>query len=89
MKIETESLEKELTRLSATFSEAKKSLSVSWKEIQEQLKPNEVVIDLISFNYYNNKWTDSIMYGAFVIKKDSKFPKFINLFEEKQLSFLL
>jgi CHAT domain-containing protein len=89
LKIETESLEKELTRLSATFSEAKKSLSVSWKEIQEELKPNEVVIDLVSFNYYNNKWTDSIMYGAFVIKKDSKFPKFINLFEEKQLSVLL
>ena len=89
LKAETESLEKELTRLSATFSEAKKSLSVSWKEIQEQLKPNEVVIDLVSFNYYNNKWTDSIMYGAFVIKKDSKFPKFINLFEEKQLSVLL
>lgn len=89
LKTETESLEKELTRLSATFAEAKKSLAVSWKQIQEKLKPNEVVIDLVSFNYYNTKWTDSIMYGAFVIKKDSKFPKFINLFEEKQLSVLL
>lgn len=29
------------------------------------------------------------MYGAFVIKKDSKFPKFVSLFEEKQLSVLL
>ena len=89
LKAETESLEKELTRLSATFAEAKKSLAVSWKQIQEKLKPNELVIDLVSFNYYNTKWTDSIMYGAFVIKKDSKFPKFINLFEEKQLSVLL
>ncbi|WP_428224859.1 CHAT domain-containing protein [Flavobacterium sp.] len=89
LKTETESLEKELTRLSATFAEAKKSLAVSWKQIQEKLKPNEVVIDLVSFNYYNKKWTDSIMYGAFVIKKDSKFPKFVNLFEEKQLAVLL
>jgi CHAT domain-containing protein len=89
LKAETESLEKELTRLSSTFAEAKKTLLVSWKQIQEKLKPNEVVIDLVSFNYYNTKWTDSIMYGAFVIKKDSKFPKFINLFEENQLSVLL
>lgn len=89
LKAETESLEKEITRLSSTFAEAKKSLSVTWKQIQEKLKPNEVVIDLVSFNYYNTKWTDSTMYGAFVIKKDSKFPKFVSLFEEKQLAVLL
>lgn len=89
LKAETESLEKEITRLSSTFAEAKKSLSVTWKQIQEKLKPNDVVIDLVSFNYYNNKWTDSTMYGAFVIKKDSKFPKFVSLFEEKQLAVLL
>lgn len=65
LKAETESLEKEITRLSSTFAEAKKSLSVTWKQIQEKLKPNDVVIDLVSFNYYNNKWTDSTMYGAF------------------------
>ncbi len=29
------------------------------------------------------------MYGAFIIKKESKFPKFISLFEEKQLKQLL
>lgn len=89
LKAETESLEKEITRLSSTFAEAKKSLSVTWKQIQEKLKPNEVVIDLVSFNYYNTKWTDSSMYGAFVIKKDSNFPRFVNLFEEKQLAVLL
>jgi hypothetical protein len=43
----------------------------------------------VTFNYYNKKWTDSIVYGAFVVKKDSKFPKYISLFEEKQLEFLL
>jgi CHAT domain-containing protein/tetratricopeptide (TPR) repeat protein len=89
LKIETENLEKELTRLSSAFAESKKSLSISWKQIQEKLKPNEAVVDLVSFNYYNKKWTDSTQYAAFVIKKDSKFPKFISLFEEKQLAVLL
>lgn len=89
LKADTESLEKDITRKSSEFAEAKKSLNITWKQIQEKLKPNEVVIDLVSYNYYNKKWTDSIMYGAFVIKKDSKFPKFISLFEEKQLTTLL
>ena len=89
LKTETESLEKDITRQSATFADAKKTLSISWKQIQEKLLPNDVVIDLVSYHYYNKKWTDSIMYGAFVIKKDSKFPKYINLFEEKQLAALL
>ena len=89
LKTETENLEKDITRQSATFADAKKTLSISWKQIQEKLLPNDVVIDLVSYHYYNKKWTDSIMYGAFVIKKDSKFPKYINLFEEKQLAALL
>lgn len=89
LKTDTENLEKELTRLSSTFADAKKSLSINWKQIQEKLKPNEVAIDLVSYNYYNKKWTDSLMYGAFVIKKDSKFPKYITLFEQKQLATLL
>lgn len=89
LKTDTESLEKDITRKSSEFAEAKKSLNIAWKQIQEKLKPNEVVVDLVSFNYYNKKWTDSIMYGAFVIKKDSKFPKYIPLFEEKQLTTLL
>lgn len=89
LKTETENLEKELTRLSSTFADAKKSLSINWKQIQEKLKPNEVIIDIVSYNYFNKKWTDSIIYAAFVIKKDSKFPKYITLFEQKQLATLL
>jgi CHAT domain-containing protein len=86
---DTEILEKELTRLSSTFADAKTSLAINWKQIQSKLKPNEIAIDLVHYNYYNKKWTDSIYYGAFIIKKDSKFPKYITLFEQKQLSKLL
>jgi CHAT domain-containing protein len=87
--IETELLEKDLIRQSALFADAKKSLSTTWKQIQDQLKHNEVAIDLVAFNYYNKKWTDSIVYSAFVITKSCKYPKFISLFEQKQLNALL
>lgn len=89
IKTKTENLEKDITRLSSTFAESKKSLLVTWQDIQQKLKPNEVVVDLVSYNYFNKKWTDSIMYGAFVFDKTSKFPKFVSLFEEKQLTQLL
>ncbi len=87
--VTTEALEKELVRQSTAFADAKKSLSVNWKQIQEKLKPNEIAIDLVAFNYYNKKWTDSIVYSAFVVGKDFKAPKYIPLFEQKQLEFLL
>ena len=85
----TEQLEKDLIRKSALIADAKKSLSTTWKQIQEKLKSNEITIDLVAFNYYNKKWTDSIVYCAYVIGKNYKVPKFISLFEEKQLDFLL
>ena len=89
LKTDTETLEKELTRLSSNFAEAKNALAVNWKQIQEKLQPNEIAIDLVAFNYYNKKWTDSIVYSAFVVGKGFKAPKYIALFEQKQLEFLL
>lgn len=89
LQTETELLEKELTRKSALFADAKKSLSTTWKQIQDQLKPNEVAIDLVAFKYYNKRWTDSIVYSAFVVDKSCKYPKYIPLFEQKQLELLL
>jgi len=86
---ETETLEKELVRQSVAFSDAKSAMSVNWKEVKGKLQPNEIAIDLVAFNYYNKKWTDSIVYAAFVVGKNFKAPKYIPLFEQKQLEFLL
>ena len=86
---EIEILEKELVRSSVEFADAKKALSINWKQIQDKLKANELAVDLVAFRYYNQKWTDSIVYAAFVVGKDFKAPKYIPLFEEKQLAFLL
>lgn len=86
---ETQQIEKELTIESTTFSNYKNELTTSFNDIKSKLKKNEVAIDLVSFNYYKKTASDSIVYAAFIVKEDSKFPKFISLFEEKQLEFLL
>lgn len=86
---ETEQLEKDLTRQSVLFADTKNALAVNWTQVQEKLKDNEVAIDIVTYNYFNKKWTDSIVYAAFVVKKGFKAPKYIPLFEQKQLEFLL
>ena len=82
---ENEILEKDLIKESATFFEYKKLMSFKWNDLKVKLKSDEITIDLVSFKHHKT----NTLYAAFVLKKDSKFPKFISLFEEKQLDFLL
>lgn len=82
---ENEILEKDLIKESATFYEYKKLMSFKWTDLIVKLKSDETTIDLVSFKHHKT----NILYAAFVIKKDSKYPKFIPLFEEKQLALLL
>ncbi len=89
LKTTTEVIEKDLTRQSSVFADAKKSLSITWKAVQDKLQSNEVAIDIVAYNYNVKKWTDSIVYAAFVIGKDFKTPKYIPLFEQKQLKLLI
>ena len=86
---ETEQLEKELSKELSSFSDYKNAMSFTFNDVKNKLTSKEVAIDLVSFNYYKKTVTDSIVYAAFIVKKDSKVPKFISLFEEKQLDFLL
>ena len=88
--LETENLEKYLVEQSNEFSKSKNTLSIKWDKLQGKLKSNEIVIDIVDFVYYDTKSKpDSTVYAAFVIGKDYDTPKFISLFERKQIEILL
>ncbi len=87
--LDTERLEKYLVQQSEEFSKSRNLLSLKWEQLQRKLNPSETVIDIVDFTYFNNYKPDSILYSAFILKKDSKFPQFIPLFEEKQLNTIL
>ncbi|WP_188465156.1 CHAT domain-containing protein [Bizionia arctica] len=87
--IDTEKLEKYLSRNSSDFATSENALSINFSQVQEKLKSNEIIIDLVAYNYYDTKWTDSIMYSAFIIGKNYISPKYIPLFEQHQLDSLL
>nr|WP_290937813.1 tetratricopeptide repeat protein [Haliscomenobacter sp.] len=80
-------LEKDLARTVAGFGQALQQ--VKWQEVQTALKPGEAAIEFVSYRFYLKKQTDSILYAALLLLPGSDSPKFIPLFEEKQLTALL
>lgn len=58
---------------------------MTWNDIKSKLKKSEIFINIVTYIYPGN----INKYSAFIVKEDSKFPKFIPLFDEKQLEFLL
>lgn len=85
---ETERLEKELNRKSISFRTEKQELQIKTKEVAKSLKQGEVAIEFVRFNVDNKKWTDSVMYAAYILNKTDSVPVFVPLCEEKQLQKL-
>jgi CHAT domain-containing protein len=83
-----DSLDKVLTKKSQLYKQSTTDIQVKWTDVQNNLKPDEAAIEFISFNYFNKHYTDSTIYCALVLKKSSKYPEMIPLFEEKQLDSL-
>ncbi|MHA8054042.1 tetratricopeptide repeat protein [Aquirufa sp. OSTEICH-129A] len=89
LKIETSKLEKELINESSKFSKIINTSSTSFKDLTKNLKNDEIIFDLNLFNYNKKKGVNQNIYASFIVKKDFEFPKFIRLFEEKELTQLL
>ena len=67
-----EHLEKEMSQRSELFSKEKKANSVVWEDVRNKLQTNEYAIEVIRFRYFNKVFTDSVMYGALIIDKNTK-----------------
>jgi CHAT domain-containing protein/tetratricopeptide (TPR) repeat protein len=80
-------LEKDLARTVAGFGQAIQQ--VKWQEVQAALEPGEAAVEFVSYRFYQKRQTDSTMYAALVLLPGTDEPKFIPLFEEKQLTTLL
>ncbi|MCB9296822.1 MAG: CHAT domain-containing protein [Lewinellaceae bacterium] len=63
---------------------------IGWRNVQALLAPDEAAVEFFHFNFAKpDSPTDSILYGALVLRSNDEQPRFIPLFEEKQLAFLL
>ncbi|MCX6165991.1 MAG: CHAT domain-containing protein, partial [Ignavibacteriae bacterium] len=80
-----EELEKELSRTAGIEITQK----VSWTDVKNSLKQNEVALEFVDFRLYDKRWTDTTLYCALVVKKDYPYPKLIQLCTEKDLNDIL
>ena len=77
MEKQANELEQKITSAS-NISVKKKEESKSWKDIQQKLKADECVVEMVRTDFYTkSRWTDSVYYSAMVIDKTCKSPKFI------------
>ena len=83
--INAENLEKELVRKSSEFRNQQNAIRISMTDVQRNLQPDEAAIEFVKFRLINKKWTDSIIYAAYLVKQNDSTPRFIPLCEEKQL----
>lgn len=80
---ELEELEREIIKLYTTHFGQEIDYVKDYK--QTNLKENELAIEFDHFKVTSGTKTNSIMYVAYLYKKDWVSPKVINLFEENQL----
>tara|TARA_R110002124_G_scaffold2781_2_gene17848 strand:- start:73587 stop:76952 length:3366 start_codon:yes stop_codon:yes gene_type:complete len=79
--VKANTLEKELSRRSEAFAEATDTVRTSWQEIQQGLKPSEAAIELIRYNWYHKKWTDTVHYAALIVTPETKDHPYLVLLE--------
>ena len=80
-----ELMERELIKKSKAYGDFTRSLTVTWKDVQNELADDDVAIEFVSTPFLDN---DSVMYIALALKKGYPEPKLIPLFEEKTLKEL-
>lgn len=81
----SEKIERTLVQKSQEFGDYTNKMNITWKDIQRNLKENDVAIEFIDFP----TGEDSTIYSALIIRKNWEQPQMTTLFENKQLSSLI
>ncbi|MEZ5044097.1 MAG: CHAT domain-containing tetratricopeptide repeat protein [Saprospiraceae bacterium] len=80
-------LEKDLIQSVSDYGETFDQ--IKWNDVRSNLNQQETAIEFVHFRFNNPEPTDSIFYAALVLRPGDEAPKFIPLFEEKEIASLL
>ena len=72
---QVELLEKELSEKSTMFSQSSEDKGITWENVRDALKPNEVAVEMIRMRYFDHVFTDSVIYAILHVKNDGKKAK--------------
>ena len=82
---ENEKFEKQLGQNLSAFFLQQKAIRITTMDILATLQQEEAAIEFLRFNLCTDRWTDSIIYAAYILRKNDSVPVFVPLCEEKQL----
>jgi CHAT domain-containing protein len=75
---EIDDLDKNLSRRSKVFIEARQLQTRRWQEVAAQLRAGEAAVEILRYPYYDKGFTDSVVYAALILPYGEKTaPKFI------------
>ena len=69
---DVEQLEKQISQRSDAFSKEESSKKIVWENVRDKLLPNEYAIEIIRLRRFDKVFTDSVIYAAMIISKDTK-----------------
>ena len=79
-------LEKYLSESSELFVRNYENINYTWKDVRDNLQENEFAIEIVRFRYFDSWFTDSILYAALIVSRQTKKSPDVVIFENgKQL----
>ncbi len=85
-------LEKELVAMSQDFSASQRVQEVTWLDVKSKLSAQEAAVEFVCFDHSSDHTFGTpveVLYCALVIKPDSRYPEFIQLFSESSLKKII
>ena len=79
--LKAEQIEKEITKSSAAYRDNQAMWQITWDSVRNHLKKGQVAIEYMVAPINE----DSTMYCALLLRRNSKYPELIPLFEEKEV----
>jgi CHAT domain-containing protein/tetratricopeptide (TPR) repeat protein len=72
---QVEVLEKELSQKSELFGQSFEEKAITWENVRNVLKNNEVAVEMIRFRHFDHVFTDSVIYALTYVKNERSQPR--------------
>ncbi len=76
---EVEALERTLSQKSELFGQGFESKKITYESVKGALKPNEVAIEMVRYRHFDHVFTDSVIYVALYVTRETNRPRVIEL----------
>ncbi|TCZ71808.1 CHAT domain-containing protein [Flaviaesturariibacter aridisoli] len=83
----TDDAQKTLLQAAPSFAKVFQQDTISTTRVARSLQPGEVLVNWVPYRWYTPERgaTDSVFYGAFILRPGSSAPQFLNVFEQAPL----